>query len=73
MHVTDDVVQCVRLPAPPSQAALVAAVVNIRIPLELGAMVNVVASLVPGQNLDTYIERLARPGLRLCALYLTQV
>ena len=46
---------------------------NIKIPLELGSLVNVVASLTPGQGLDSYIERLARPGLRLCVLYVTQV
>lgn len=49
------------------------AVLNIKIPLELGSLVNVVAGLSPGQGLDTYMETLARPGLRLCVLYLTQV
>ena len=47
--------------------------INIRLPLELGELVNVVAGLAPGQSLDTYLERLTRPGLRLCVLYLTQV
>ena len=55
------------------QTALVAAVLNIQIPLELGNMVQVVAVLAPGQSLDTYIDRLAGPGLRLCLLYITQV
>ena len=59
--------------APSLQMALVVAILNIKIPLELGGLVNTVASLTPGQGMDNYMERLTRPGLRLCVLYLTQV
>lgn len=57
----------------PFQTALLTAVLNIQIPLELGGLVNVVAGLTPGLSMEIYMERLVRPGLRLCMLYLTQV
>jgi ATP-binding cassette subfamily B (MDR/TAP) protein 8 len=53
-------------------AALAVAVLNIKIPLEMGRLVNVVASSAPEEGLDSYIERLSAPGVRLCGLFFTQ-
>ena len=55
------------------QSALVVAVLNIKIPLEMGSLVNVVAAFTAGDTLGSYVERLSRPAVRLCALYLAQV
>ena len=55
------------------QAALVVAVLNIQIPLRMGSLVNVVAGFTPGEGLRSYAERLSRPALGLCGLYLAQV
>ena len=49
------------------------AVLNIQIPLRMGSLVNVVAGFTPGEGLRSYAERLSRPALGLCGLYLAQV
>ena len=55
------------------QAAVIVALLNIQIPLLLGDLVNVVATLEPGHPMRDYFERLLRPGLRLAVNYLAQV
>lgn len=55
------------------QAALVAAALNISIPLELGQLVNAVAQLQPGQEPSVYASQLLHPGARLVGLYCIQV
>ena len=57
----------------PFQTALVAAILNIHIPLELGQLVNTVARLEPGQELHVYLSKLVGPGMRLAGLYCAQV
>ncbi len=55
------------------QAAIVVAVLNIQIPLLLGDLVNVVATLEPGLPMRDYFDHLLQPGLRLAVNYLAQV
>ena len=49
------------------------AILNIHIPLLLGNLVNVVASLQPGLPVNRYFHQLARPGARLALYYVGQV
>ena len=55
------------------QTALIVALLNIKIPHELGGLVNIVSTFTSGEELQKYLERLTRPVLRLCVLYVTQV
>ena len=57
----------------PSQSAVLAALLNISIPLELGRLVNAVAQLSPGEEVWDSLQQLVPAGLRLGGLYLTQV
>ena len=57
----------------PLQAAIIVAVLNIQIPLLLGDLVNVVATLEPGLPMRDYFDHLFQPGLRLAVNYLAQV
>lgn len=57
----------------PSQSAVLAALLNISIPLELGRLVNAVAQLSPGEEVWNSLRQLVPAGLRLGGLYLTQV
>lgn len=57
----------------PSQSAVLAALLNISIPLELGRLVNAVAQLSPGEEVWDSLRQLVPAGLRLGGLYLTQV
>ena len=56
-----------------SQSAVLAALLNISIPLELGRLVNAVAQLSPGEEVRDSLRQLVPAGLRLGGLYLTQV
>ncbi len=49
------------------------AVLNILIPLELGALVNVVSVLQSNKQLSDYIKQLLPRGIRLTLLYASQV
>ena len=52
---------------------MLAALLNISIPLELGRLVNAVAQLSPGEEVRDSLQQLVPAGLRLGGLYLTQV
>ena len=49
------------------------AILNVHIPLLLGNLVNVVASLQPGLPVNHYFYQLARPGAPLALYYIGQV
>lgn len=55
------------------QSAVVAAVLNISIPLELGTLINSVASLQPGREAWHYLSELAPGTAKLLSLYVMQV
>lgn len=52
---------------------MAAAIINIRIPLLLGGLVNVVAQLETGHELQHYLDELREPAIKLAAHYLAQV
>lgn len=54
------------------QLALGAALLNVRIPVLLGQLVNVVARCARG-HVPTYLREVRRPALRLLAVYCLQV
>ena len=56
-----------------SQSAVLAAILNISIPLEVGRLVNTVSGLSPGEEVRDYLQRLMPSGVRLAGMYLTQV
>lgn len=61
-------------PYPPIlQSAVVAALLNISIPLELGQLINSVANLEPGHEVRHYLSQLTPGAARLLALYILQV
>jgi ATP-binding cassette subfamily B (MDR/TAP) protein 8 len=53
-------------------AAVVVAVLNIYIPLTLGALVNVIAGFQGGRPVGEYFQELLHPGLTLACNYLAQ-
>lgn len=62
----------VPVPVPCPQLALGAALLNVRIPVLLGQLVNVVARCARG-HVPTYLREVRRPALRLLAVYCLQV
>ena len=55
------------------QSAVIAAVINIRIPLLLGDLVNVVSQLETGHELQYYLSDLRGPAVKLACHYVAQV
>lgn len=49
-----------------------AAVLNISIPLELGSLINSVATLTPRQHVHHYLSQLAPSATKLISLYVLQ-
>lgn len=55
------------------QSAVVAAILNISIPLELGQLINSVAQLEPGRAVWQYLKELSPSAIKLLSLYTIQV
>lgn len=55
------------------QSALLCALLNIAIPMELGGLINVISGLRGGRELRVYLRELLPTGLNLTLLYAAQV
>ena len=52
---------------------MAAAIINIRIPLLLGGLINVVAQLETGHEIQHYLNELREPAIKLASHYIAQV
>ena len=64
---------CITPYLPPNQSAVMAAILNISIPLKLGLLINSVAHLQPGNHTRGYLTELAPTLIKLIGLYVVQV
>lgn len=55
-----------------AMSAVVVAFLNVRIPLTLGELINVISGMTTGKQAGQYLSELVRPGLSLAGLYALQ-